>query len=183
MIIGVPRECEVHVIEGDIAEVRADALITAINSGGEWHGGIDGVIRRCAGEMFHEQARQQLPFGRRGVIIAQKRANHIGAFTNVVFVGDDLQFGLRHVVSAGLRGANEEGYETVSMPAIRTGVMLGAYEKTVESTVGQIALGMRDFFGHDDTRRLRIKKITVVTYRDPSVYKALAAIQGYELGG
>lgn len=37
----------VSVVSGDVARVKADALITAINSGGMWFGGIDGVINRC----------------------------------------------------------------------------------------------------------------------------------------
>jgi O-acetyl-ADP-ribose deacetylase (regulator of RNase III) len=37
------------VISGDIAQVKSDAIITAINSGGAWFGGIDRVINNVAG--------------------------------------------------------------------------------------------------------------------------------------
>jgi len=46
---------------GDVASVRADALITAISSSGMWFGGIDRAIQRVAGSMFHTQALRGMP--------------------------------------------------------------------------------------------------------------------------
>ena len=51
---------KVNVVDGDIAAVPAQVLITAVNSGGMWFGGIDGVIMRAAGDQFHGQAAEAL---------------------------------------------------------------------------------------------------------------------------
>ena len=51
----------VNVVDGDITQIKADALITAINSGGMWFGGLDGAIQRSSGSMFHGQAQAAMP--------------------------------------------------------------------------------------------------------------------------
>jgi len=43
-----------RVIDGDVTSVKADAVVTLINSGGAWFGGVDGAIMRVAG--MHYQA-------------------------------------------------------------------------------------------------------------------------------
>lgn len=74
-----------HVIEGDVSKVQADALITAINSGGMWFGGIDGVINRSAGNLFHSQAAKAMPLHHGQVIDAKGGITNQAAFTNVVY--------------------------------------------------------------------------------------------------
>src|SRR3990167_1163934 len=110
----------ISVVSGDIARVKADALITAINSGGAWFGGIDGVISRAAGDLFHAQAGAAMPLTDGQTVVAHSNGRaHKGAFTNVVFVVDDLRRPLREVVQSGLRAAADAGAQSVSLPTIR----------------------------------------------------------------
>ena len=109
---------KVNVIDGDIAAVPAQALITAINSGGMWFGGIDRVITHAAGNQFHEQAAKALQADPAVKAVACKQLGwHYGLFVDVVFVIDDLDEPLYGVVRRGLATASEAGYRLVSMPA------------------------------------------------------------------
>lgn len=116
---------KVSVIDGDVTAVPAQVLITAINSGGMWFGGIDGVIMRTAGAQFHGQAAEALRRADRSAktIVAKQLGWYHGRFADVIFVIDDLDEPLNVVVRRGLTAASDAGYQTVSMPLIRFGVM------------------------------------------------------------
>jgi O-acetyl-ADP-ribose deacetylase (regulator of RNase III) len=160
-----------QVTNGDISQVKADALITAINSGGMWFGGIDGVIQRSAGSMFHQQAQNALPLQHGQTVVAKGDAQHDGAFKNVVFVIDDLEGRLADVVYNGLKAASDAGFTSVTLPTIRMGVMLGAVEKSVDEAVDEMAEGVRRFKA--DYTDSALSDIKFVVYGDESVENKL----------
>jgi len=161
----------INLIEGDIAKVKADALVTAVNSGGAWFGGIDGVIQRAAGMMFHKQALSALPLGHADTTVARKDAPHRGTFGDVVFVIDDLEGPLSDVISAALVAADEARYASVSLPAIRTGVMLGAVEKDAAAAARETVKGLKAFVRRNPST-LRI--VTIVIYNQRDIFDAMA---------
>jgi len=126
----------IRVMSGDIARVPADALITAINSGGVWFGGIDAVIQRNAGSHFHEQALKAMPLRHGQTVIASGSDEQRDAFKNVVFVVDDLKGPLSDTIYAGLKAASDAGFTSVTLPTIRMGLALGRVEKSVDEAVG-----------------------------------------------
>lgn len=157
---------QVSVVSGDIARVSSDALITAINSGGMWFGGIDGVINRVAGSLFHTQAGEAMPLKDGQTVVARSNghAHNVGAFKNVVFVVDDLQQPLRQIVYNGLEAASGAGFVRVSLPTIRMGVMLGMVEKSLDEAVSEMATGVRKFLA--DNLKTSVRSITFVVYND-----------------
>ena len=154
---------KISVTSGDISRTPSDALITAINSGGAWFGGIDGVIMRAAGPMFHDQASRAMPLEDGKAVIA-KGGQHDGSFRNVVFVVDDLQRPLREIVLAGLLGAESAGFATVTLPTIRMGVMLGVVEKSLDEALSEMAAGVKAFLTKQPKA---VQSITFVVYNDP----------------
>lgn len=163
---------KVQVTQGDIAGVEADALITAINSGGMWFGGIDGVIQRNAGNIFHQQASQALPLKHGETVVATSNGSKINAkFKNVVFVIDDLQGPLREIVANGLKSASDAGFRNVTLPAIRMGVMLGQVEKDTEEAVKEMVEGVKRFQSENPDNQ--IETATFVVYIDPKTEDAL----------
>lgn len=133
----------VQVIAGDIAKIPSHAIITAINSDGAWYGGIDGVLKRAAGNHFHDQADALMPLSDGQTIVAS--GNGTSQFQNVIFVVDDLQQPLGNIVFNGLLAASNAGFASVTLPAIRTGVMLGRFERTKQAAVFAIGEGVRRF--------------------------------------
>ena len=157
---------DLKVLEGDIAQVESDAIITAVNSEGMWFGGVDGVIQRAAGGFFHAQAQKKLPLKQGDTVVANGASHeHRGAFTNVVFVIDDLQAPLAEVVENGLSAASKAGFASVTVPTIRMGVMLGAVEKSAAEAIDQMGQGVDAFLRKNIGTS--IKSISFVVYRDP----------------
>ena len=165
---------KISVVSGDIVQVPADALITAINSGGLWFGGIDRVIDGVAGEHFHRQALAAMPLHDGQVVVATGDGSCKGCFRNVIFVVDDLQQKLSEIIYKGLCVASDVGYKSVSLPTIRMGVMLGEVEKTVDEAVNEMSLGVRRFI--DDKPDASIEIITFVVYRDVTTKVALESV-------
>ena len=132
----------VFVVPDDISKIKADALITAINSGGLWFGGIDGVIKKVADDLFHSQARKLMSLTDGQTVVARSNGQiHKGAFVNVIFVVDDLKSPLHEIIYNGFKAASDSGFKSVSLPTIRMGVMLGVVEKSVNEAVNEMAKG------------------------------------------
>lgn len=161
----------INIVEGDIAAIKTDALVTAINSGGLWSGGIDGVIQRAAGQMFHRQAAAALPLTHAKTVVAKKQGEHHGQFGDVVFVIDDLEGPLSAVIIAALTAASDAGYKTISLPAIRTGVMLGTVEKDAGEAARQTIIGFKAFAAD---HKGSLTEATLVVYNQPIIFNALA---------
>lgn len=155
---------KIQVVSGDIAQVPARALITAIGSGDTFKGAIDEVIRRCAGEMFHDQVRAMMRRRDGQVVIAPSTQSHSGTFSTVVFVIDDLQRRLRDIVRLALQATDDERLDSVVLPVMRTGVMAGHFE-TVQGAMDDLATAVRGFA---DTQPAYLERISVAVYHNPS---------------
>lgn len=162
----------ISVSSGDIGRVKSDAIITAINSGGMWFGGIDGVIQRYAGNIFHQQAASALPLKHGQTIVAKGSIQNQASFANVVFVIDDLQGKLSDIVYNGLLAASSSGFVEVTVPTIRMGVMLGVVEKTPAEAVNETIDGVRRFIAQYGSKT-SIKKITFVVYNGQHIQDLL----------
>lgn len=156
----------ISVLVSDITEIRADAMVTAINSGGMWFGGIDAAITRVAGTQFHVQARDALCKGEVKVVVAHAGSDHSqinnGAFENVVFTIDDRGERLQAVVGRGLAAASAQGFHRVTMPMIRFGVMADVGENA-QSKVEDIAAAV---FGQAADPLNTIEFLTIVVFGD-----------------
>ena len=154
---------DINVLDGDIMHVPADAIITAINSGGMWFGGIDGLLMSAAGNQFHDQAADALARDRHTqTVIATSRRPHLGFFDRVVFVIDDLEEPLNVVVRRGLNAASVAGIKRVAMPLIRFGVM-AEVGGTRQSKVHDIAMAIQ---GQTTDVTNRLESLTVAVYGD-----------------
>ena len=166
----------VKVTLGDITKIDADGLVLGINSEGLWGGGVDRAIYAASGDQFHQQAAQTLIGAADGeVVVAKTLQPHSGAYRNVVFVADNLQAPLYDILITGLRAADREGFTSVTVPALRMGVMMG-YGGPPEQKVRDMAQAVRDF----QTEAKCLREITFVIYGDPVTFEALRAALGTE---
>ena len=164
-----------NLMKGDITRTATvDAIVTLINSGGMWFGGVDGAIQRVAGGQYHAQAGAVLEsrgLSNKQVVVAKgNRADHNGSFNDVVFVVDDLKSPLNELVYKALQSAKSEGYQSIAFPLMRTGVMLGIVEPDLKAVVKEMRLGFDRFFQHED---LDID-VYVVVYGEPEAVKMLS---------
>lgn len=59
----------------------------------------------------------------------------------------------------------------MTLPAIRTGVMLGVVESSIQEAVDEMVQGVRGFINNNPATT--IQNITVVVYRDPNIIQLL----------
>lgn len=79
----------------------------------------------------------------------------------MVFVVDDLKLPLYYILTAGLNAADQAGPKSVSIPAMRLGVMKNA-ASTPEEKIADMARAVRDF----QARSQSVKEINFVIYGD-----------------
>ncbi len=166
--------CTVGIIEGDITGIDANAIIAPINSKELWFGGIDNAIYAVAREHFHDQVRGKTLEDLDAVFAQGKRGMHWnrGNFDNVIFIIDDLKSPLNKVVEAGLFSADYNGMKEVLIPAMRTGVMLGKVESSIDEVANEIIAGIRNYFMENPDST--IEKITIVMYNNREFKSAIA---------
>lgn len=158
-------------ISGDITQVKCDAIITAINAGGAWFGGIDRAIYNAAGTMYHSQIKKEDLYELNFIVARGDHNNHRGKFDNVVFVVDELECPLRSVIASGLEGAHAAGFKNVAIPSIRTGVMINMVERGFEDVVNEYVEGVKIYL--NSYERLNIEAIAFVTYNNIKLEKVL----------
>lgn len=181
-LVGKIQDTELSVVEGDITRIPADAIMTAINSGGMWFGGIDGAIQRVAGNHYHSQAQKAMPLTDLQTVVAKgNRKNHKGQFDNVVFVVDELESPLERVVYNGLEAVNNAGFRSVLVPTIRMGVMLGAVEKSAQEAVDRISDGTQEFLDKYG-KGASLQDLKFVVYNDSSIANNLRTSLGSRFG-
>ena len=157
---------ELYVVQGDITQTPADAIMTAINSAGMWYGGVDGAIQRAAGNQYHQQAMNSMPLRDLQVVVAKgSHTKHRGQFDDVVFVVDDLESSLDKVVYKGLEESHKQSHSKIIVPAIRMGVMAGVVEKTPKEAVQKLGMGI-DAFMKKYGAKTKLRNITFVVYND-----------------
>lgn len=154
----------VNVVDGDITQVQTNALITAINSGGMWFGGLDGAIQRSSGSMFHEQAYAAMPLSDGQIVYAPEQRPHNGKFEAVLFVVDDLQLPLYDLITRALEATMNHELMSVNIPTIRTGVMAGVCEPRSHA-LGYLARAVNDFTAEHPNA---IDEINIVAYGNES---------------
>jgi O-acetyl-ADP-ribose deacetylase (regulator of RNase III) len=158
----------INILQGDITKIPTQAIATLINSGKMWFGGADGAIMRVAGNAYHDVPnRRVLKDG--DVIVAKFQRMHQGKFNDVIFVVDDLKRPLGELVEVALDAAYNGGYTSISFPAMRTGVMAGAYEPTARDAAMQMVAGMK----RSIERHQQPITVNIVVYSDVVVMELL----------
>lgn len=167
---------DIRVVDGDITQVQAGALITAHNAESTWLGGIDGMIAEIDNH-YHAHFARELALDTTADITAvcvEKHPDkpHTGAFDDVIFVLDEPRtLPIGTVVKRGLDTAIKHGHESVSMPVFRQGIMRGVYSTPVDD-VEAMADTLKTYVD------CGIPRLTVVTHHNPALhylfYQALA---------
>ena len=117
----------IHVKQGDIVLEESDAVVNAANTSLLGGGGVDGAIHRAAGPELLEECRAtgSCPPGEARITGGYRlRARHVIHTPGPIYkdgkCGEDAV--LRNSYMNCLRLAAEHGLESISFPAISTGV-------------------------------------------------------------
>lgn len=155
----------VNVVDGDITRTPAEGILTAVNSFGQWGGGVDRAIARAAGGQYHQQLANLGELKEGQTFVAGKTADHPGSFEKVVFAVDDLKQPLGEVIYNGLKAANDAGLRSINLPAMRTGAMAGVRESEDEA-VQATAAAIQKFRSESPEN---LQAINLVVYNNPQL--------------
>jgi O-acetyl-ADP-ribose deacetylase len=131
---------KISIIQGDITQINADAIVNAAHPTLLGGGGVDGAIHRVAGpELFKECAQirnnqypEGLPIGEAVLTKAYGLpAKFIIHTVGPRYYSEDADL-LKNCYLNALRLAEEEGCETIAFPAISTGAYGCPIEKSAE---------------------------------------------------
>lgn len=157
---------QISVISGSLVKVPVDAIATLVNKSGQWGGKVDDAIYDVAGDIYHDQldhVRLATGLSDQQVVLVQgSRQHHRGGFNDIVFVIDQRIVPLHILVEKAIEASIRAGHASLALPLMRTGVMLGKVERTVDDVLAEMKLGIDKF-------RQSSINITVVVYNDPAL--------------
>ena len=113
-------------LQGNIVEVQADAIVNAANSGLRGGGGVDGAIHRAGGPSIMEACRKigGCPTGRAVATTAGRlSANHVFHAVGPIYSGsdDDARL-LASAYASCLDLAEQHHVRSIAFPSLSTGI-------------------------------------------------------------
>lgn len=170
--IGGDLDRRLQIIQGDITQLKVDAIVNAANESLSGGGGVDGAIHRAAGPELGNACRQigGCPTGQARMTPGFKLPADFVIHT-VGPVWHDGQHGEPELLAScyrqSLRLAKEYGLKSVAFPAISTGVYGYPLEKAARVAVDTVEAFLRDEPG--------IESVMLVCY-DERAYQAYQEI-------
>jgi O-acetyl-ADP-ribose deacetylase (regulator of RNase III) len=178
--VGRRGATEVWAWQGDLTELRVDAIVNAANNQGWLGSGVAGAIRRAAGDEVEREAVAQAPWpvgeavrtgpgrlGARGVkAILHAAAMAPGRPASAAAVGG--------ATAAALRLAAAEGLASVALPALGTGVGGVGYRDAAAA----MAAAIRDHCAGETS----VRTVVVALY-DRAALDEVGPVMERELGG
>jgi O-acetyl-ADP-ribose deacetylase len=120
------RSLDITVVQGSILDVDTQVIVNAANSHGLMGGGVAGIIRRVAGFQVEEEARKQapIPVGM-AVLTSGGRTKFRGIIHAPTMPEPAMRIPPTNVgaaTRAALVLADEQGFQTLALPGLGTGV-------------------------------------------------------------
>ena len=115
----------VEILQGDLTEMDADAIVNAANNDLQLGGGVAGAIRRKGGPKIQEECTGigTIPVGGAAITTGGNlKARHVIHAASMQLGGQTTATALRSSTAHSLRIAAEQGLKTVAFPAVGTGI-------------------------------------------------------------
>jgi O-acetyl-ADP-ribose deacetylase (regulator of RNase III) len=159
----------VELVEGDITELRVDAIVNAANSSLLGGGGVDGAIHRAAGPTLLEECRRLggCPTGKARITRGYRLpASHIIHTVGPVWRGgrsreEEL---LKNCYQNSLSLAEQSGLRSIAFPSIST----GAYGFPIERACSIAVETVREYFR--ESRKIERVVFVCFSHADFQVY-------------
>lgn len=116
---------EFSVIQGDITEQRADALVNAANTEIQMGGGVAGALRSAAGEAIQEEADQKPSLDLGGAVETgayELDAEYVVHAATMELGGSASESTIRSATRNALAQADDLDCESVVLPALGCGI-------------------------------------------------------------
>ena len=115
----------IELLQGDLTEMDADAIVNAANNDLQLGGGVAGAIRRKGGPRIQEECTEigTIPVGGAAITSGGNlKARHVIHAASMQLGGQTTPHALRSSIAHSLRIAAQQGLKTVAFPAVGTGI-------------------------------------------------------------
>ncbi len=115
----------IEILQGDLTEMDADAIVNAANNELQLGGGVAGVIRRKGGPAIQEEcdAIGTIPLGGAAITSGGKlKARYVIHAASMELGGRTSAASLRSSTAHALRIAAQKGLKSIAFPAVGTGI-------------------------------------------------------------
>jgi len=116
---------KIVLLQGDLTEVDADAIVNAANNDLQLGGGVAGAIRRKGGEEIQREcdAIGSIPVGGAAITSGGRlKARHVIHAASMQLGGATTERALRSSTAHALRIASQNNLKTIAFPAVGTGI-------------------------------------------------------------
>lgn len=116
---------KIVLLQGDLTEVDADAIVNAANNDLQLGGGVAGAIRRKGGEQIQREcdAIGSIPVGGAAITSGGRlKARHVIHAASMQLGGTTTAQALRSSTAHALRIAAQNNLKTIAFPAVGTGI-------------------------------------------------------------
>src|ERR1700681_3378252 len=116
---------KIILMQGDLTEMDADAIVNAANNDLKLGGGVAGAIRRKGGDTIQREcdAIGSIPIGGAAITAGGKlRARHVIHAASMQLGGETTARALRSSTAHSLRIASEWQLRSIAFPAVGTGI-------------------------------------------------------------
>ena len=118
-------EEKIILLQGDLTEIDADAIVNAANNDLQLGGGVAGAIRRKGGEQIQREcdAIGSVPVGGAAITSGGRlKARHVIHAASMQLGGATTAQALRSSMAHSLRIAAQNDVKTIAFPAVGTGI-------------------------------------------------------------
>ena len=116
----------ITILQGSLLEVEAQAIVNAANSHGLMGGGVAGIIRRAAGSQVEDEARRQAPIPVGTAVLTSGGRTRFGGIIHAPTMPEPAMRvpaeNVRLATRAALKLADEQGFTSLGIPGMGTGV-------------------------------------------------------------
>ncbi|MGC8896801.1 MAG: macro domain-containing protein [Bacteroidota bacterium] len=116
---------KLSIVQGDITEQETTAIVNAANNRLWMGAGVAGAIKRKGGEQIEHEAVAQGPIEVGGAVVTSAGALRARYVIHAAVMGQDLRTDgtkIRRAMRSALKAAEDRGIDSVSFPALGTGV-------------------------------------------------------------
>jgi O-acetyl-ADP-ribose deacetylase (regulator of RNase III) len=116
---------KIILMQGDLTEMNADAIVNAANNDLQLGGGVAGAIRRKGGDAIQKEcdAIGSIPIGGAAITTGGNlRARHVIHAASMQLGGETTARALQSSTAHSLRIAAEQNLRSIAFPAVGTGI-------------------------------------------------------------
>ena len=133
---------EITCVQGSLLDVEAQVIVNAANSHGLMGGGVAGIIRRAAGSIVEDEAREQAPIPVGQAVLTSGGRTRFAAIIHAPTMPEpSMRIPVENVklaTRAALRLADEQGFISLAIPGMGTGVGRVVPEEAAHGMVEEI---------------------------------------------